>query len=91
MSLEELRAKYDRVTRAALAMAEAAPQRDPRAKEVLLMARSYVSDSQHFYEQGDVARSLAALSYAHGWLDCGARLQLFEVHDSTLFTVDGKE
>jgi hypothetical protein len=33
--------------------------------------------------------AFAALNYAHGWLDAGARLGLFDVdHDSTLFTVD---
>lgn len=83
-----LRDRYDRVTRAALALARDAPQQDPRAAVVLDMAARYVSDAAYFLEQGDVARSLAALSYAHGWLDCGARLKLFIVTDETLFTVD---
>jgi uncharacterized protein len=87
-----MRDRYERVTKAALAIAKAAPQNDPKAAaEVLQMAESYVSDAQFFLEQGDVPRSLAALSYAHGWLDCGARLELYIVHDDKLFTVDPKK
>jgi uncharacterized protein len=85
---EALRKRYEQVTTAALAMAQQAPKNDPRAAEVIEMAACYVSDAKHFLAQGDTARALAALSYAHGWLDCGARLKLFTVHDNTLFTVD---
>lgn len=84
--------RYALVTREALAMADAAPRNEPeRAAEVLDMARRYVSDSAFLHAKGDVARALAALAYAHGWLDAGARLKLFVVTDSRLFTVDGKE
>jgi hypothetical protein len=35
--------------------------------------------------------AFAALNYAHGWLDAGARLGLFDVgKDNVLFTVDGE-
>ena len=38
---------------------------------------------------GDIVTAFAALNYAHGWLDAGARIGLFDVgHDSELFTVD---
>ena len=34
--------------------------------------------------------SIAALNYAHGWLDAGARLGLFDVgKDNGLVSVDG--
>ncbi len=88
--LQAVYERYDRVTREALAMAEKAPR--PKAKdaaEVLDMARRYVSDSAYLHGSGDTPRALAALAYAHGWLDAGARLKLFIVTDSRLFTVDG--
>lgn len=61
-----------------------------RASEDFLdMAQRYYDDAGHFYEKGDWVTAFAALNYAHGWLDAGARLGLFDVdHDSTLFTVD---
>ena len=46
-------------------------------------------DARHFGKKGDIVTAFAALNYAHGWLDAGARLGLFDVgHDSELFTVD---
>ena len=42
----------------------------------------------NFYDKGDIVNAFAALSYAHGWLDAGARIGLWDVHDSKLFTVD---
>jgi hypothetical protein len=87
--LDAVYERYARVTREALAMAEAAPRTDEaRAAEVLDMARRYVEDSAFLHGNGDVPRALAALAYAHGWLDAGARLKLFVVTDSRLFTVD---
>lgn len=81
--------RYDRVTREALAIAENAPRPEPaKAAEVLDMARRYVADSAYLRGRGDTPRALAALAYAHGWLDAGARLKLFIVTDSRLFTVD---
>ena len=60
-----------------------------RAHDFLDMARRYFSDAQHFREKGDWVTAFAALNYAHGWLDAGARLGFFDVgHDSELFTVD---
>ncbi len=57
--------------------------------DFLDMARRYFSDARHFMEKGDWVTAFAALNYAHGWLDAGARLGLFDVeHDSELFTVD---
>jgi hypothetical protein len=54
------------------------------------MAQRYYADAQHFAEKGDTVTAFAALNYAHGWLDAGARLGLFDVgRDNVLFTVDG--
>jgi uncharacterized protein len=62
-----------------------------KADEFLDMARRYYSDALHFREKGDIVNAFAAVNYAHGWLDAGARLGLFDVHDSRLFAVDGEE
>jgi len=36
----------------------------------------------------DIVNAFACLNYAHGWLDCGARLGIFKVADNRLFVVD---
>ncbi|MBT4540230.1 DUF357 domain-containing protein [Candidatus Woesearchaeota archaeon] len=62
------------------------------AEDFLDMAQRYYDDAKHFEEKGDVVNAFAALNYAHGWLDAGARLKLFDVDgDNVLFTVDAKE
>lgn len=59
------------------------------AKDFLDMAKRYFEDAKHFREKGDIVTAFAALNYAHGWLDAGARIGLFEVGgDNVLFTVD---
>ena len=57
--------------------------------DALDMVDRYISDAEHFFENKDYLRALGASSYAHGWLDCLARMGLIDVdHDSELFTVD---
>jgi len=52
------------------------------------MARTYFSDAEHFAAQGDYVNAFASVNYAHGWLDCGARVGLFDVgQDDQLFTL----
>lgn len=52
------------------------------------MARSYYQDALHFREKGDAVNAFACINYAHGWLDCGARLGLFDVGENDrLFTL----
>lgn len=82
--------KYFSITEEALAMAKGAinPERHGQALDALDMVERYVSDAHHFKEKGDYVNAFAALNYAHGWLDAGARTGLFDVHDSRLFTVD---
>ena len=61
------------------------------AKDFFDMAKRYYSDAKHFRKKGEYVTAFAALNYAHGWLDAGARLGLFDVDgDSELFTVDSK-
>jgi hypothetical protein len=58
------------------------------AEDFLNMAKSYYEDAVHFKSQGELPRALAAVNYAHAWLDAGARLGLFDVGaDDTLFTL----
>ena len=62
---------------------------DKMAKDYLNMAQSYYDDAGHFRKNNDYINAFAALNYAHGWLDAGARIGLWDVeHDSVLFTVD---
>lgn len=59
------------------------------AEDFLDMAQRYYADARYFKEKGDFINAFGALYYAHGWLDAGARLGLFDVgKDNSLFTVD---
>ena len=85
--------KYFSVTKKALDKAKhSAPEKThlhKMAEDFLDMANRYFLDAKHFYKKGDMVTAFAALNYAHGWLDAGARIGLFDVgHDSSLFTVD---
>jgi hypothetical protein len=58
------------------------------AEDFLTMAKSYFSDAKHFFEKGEYVDAFACVNYAHGWLDCGARMGLFDVgSDDVLFTL----
>jgi len=61
--------------------------KEKEAKEIFEMVSNYVSDAKHFDERGDWVLAFAALNYAHGWIDAGVRLDVFEVTDDRLFTV----
>ena len=66
-------------------------ERKKQAEEVLDMAQRYYDDAGYFlHQKKDAVLAFAALNYAHGWLDAGARMGLFKVNDSRLFTVDEK-
>lgn len=88
---EEKLEKYFSITKEALDMAKEAEKREgmeSEAEDYLDMASRYYFDAQHFKKKGDYVLAFGALNYAHGWLDAGARIQLFKVKDSRLFTVD---
>ncbi len=58
------------------------------SEDFLEMAESYLSDAIHFLENGKLDDAFACINYAHGWLDAGARLGLFDVkEDDVLFTL----
>ena len=58
-----------------------------KAMEVIDKAERYYKDAKHYYEKGDYVTAFASVNYAHGWLDCGARMKLFKVpKDSGMFS-----
>jgi hypothetical protein len=91
----ELRTLVDRdigLTERALAKATiAAPKRSHLrkvAEDFVSMAQAYCKDAKHFRDKGELDKALANINYAHGWLDAGARLGLFDVGgDDQLFTL----
>ena len=90
---EEKLSKYFDVTKKALEKLKicmpAKTHLNTVAEDFLDMAKRYYEDAKHFHENKDQVNAFAALNYAHGWLDAGARLGLFDVeHDNKLFTVD---
>ena len=65
------------------------PSRKAQAEDFLDMAQRYYDDAKHFRDKKDYVNAFACINYAHGWLDAGARIGLFDVdRDSELFTVD---
>ncbi len=92
MALRELVDKDISLTEQALAKAAiAVPARSHLrrvAEDFVGMARAYYEDAKHFRDRGELDKALANINYAHGWLDAGARLGLFDVGgDDRLFTL----
>jgi hypothetical protein len=84
--------RYLGITKTALDKIKvAAPERSfgrKMADDFLNMAVSYYNDAKHFREKGDLVNAFASVNYAHGWIDCGARIGLFDVGcDDKLFTL----
>jgi hypothetical protein len=83
--------RYFKITGEALKMASDAEKmkgKEAEAADFLDMASRYYSDAEYFMKKNDYVLAFAALNYAHGWLDAGARIKFFKVNDSRLFTVD---
>ncbi|MEW6295653.1 MAG: DUF357 domain-containing protein [Candidatus Diapherotrites archaeon] len=90
---EELAVKvrnYELLTEEALRKVSVKAKKDSKeyniAMDYLSMARNYFSDAQHFKQKKDLINSLAALSYAHAWLDAGVRAGILKGEDERLFT-----
>jgi len=84
--------RYLDTTRRAIAKAKiVAPEKSYAAHiaaNFMDMAVRYHSDAVHFHNQGDFVNAFATCNYAHGWLDAGARLGVFDVGgDDVLFTL----
>lgn len=61
---------------------------EEKARDFLDMATRYFEDAKYYRQKGDIVTAFASVNYAHGWLDAGARLGLFDVGKKDLFTVD---
>jgi hypothetical protein len=81
--------KYLSITEKALKIAKKhiIKGKEHYAREIIEMVSNYLSDSKHFQSKGDFVNAFAAINYAHGWLDSGVRLDVFNVKNSRLFTV----
>lgn len=81
--------KYKKLTSAALNSAQESviKGKESEAKEIIDMVSNYLSDAKYFEEEDDFINAFAALNYAHGWLDSGVRLGIFDTKDNKLFTI----
>lgn len=74
--------RYLKLTHEALEIVRPGPPERSFLREAsddfLRMARAYLADAESFVASGDRDRALAAVSYAHGWLDAGVRLGLLD-------------
>tara|TARA_Y100000310_G_scaffold337740_1_gene425599 strand:- start:13796 stop:14077 length:282 start_codon:yes stop_codon:yes gene_type:complete len=61
--------------------------KETEAKEIIEMVENYISDAHYFESKKDLVNAFAAVNYAHGWLDSGVRLKVFDVVDDKLFTL----
>jgi len=81
--------KYLNVSKQALKEAEQAPENvdinDSSRKEFIDTIERYIKDAEHFASKGDMVTGFAALNYAHGWLDAGVKLGIFDVENEKLF------
>jgi uncharacterized protein len=78
---EERIEKYLMITRTALERIRVGEAKaldwDQKASEFRDMAQRYLSDAEHYRKKGDLVTAFAAVNYAHGWIDAGARIGLF--------------
>lgn len=95
--MEKIEAKkvesYIKITEEALAKAKVTPENldlDNAREAFLKMIENYIADAKHFATDGKMIDAFAAINYAHGWLDAGAQIGLWDVDDSRLFTRDVK-
>lgn len=81
--------KYRTLTSRAIKIAEdsVVEGKEKQAGEIIKMVSDYLSDSEYFEKNKDLVNAFAALSYAHGWLDSGARIGIFDVKDDSLFVI----
>jgi hypothetical protein len=81
--------KYGKLTSKALSVAKKSviKGKQKQAKEIIDMVSNYLSDAEFFEKKSDFVNAFAAINYAHGWLDSGVRLGVFNVKDDKLFTV----
>lgn len=81
--------KYFKITKKALKIAKQniIKGKEEQAKEIIDMVTNYLSDAEYFARNHNLVNSFGAINYAHGWLDSGVRLGIFNVKDDKLFTI----
>ncbi len=81
--------RYFKVTSKAIEIAKKSviKGKETGASEIIEMVSNYLSDAKHFKSKGDFVNAFAAINYAHGWIDAGVRLNIFDVKDDKLFTI----
>ena len=81
--------KYYNLTNKALKIATSKIIKEKKeyAEEIINMVKDYLSDAKHFEKNKNFVNAFAAINYAHGWLDAGVRLDIFDVKDNKLFTI----
>jgi len=94
MELNKKLDKYLKLTEKALKEVKIKAPRKVELKKVaedfLDISKRYFEDAKYFKKKGDTINAFAAVNYAHAFLDAGARLKVFDVHNSKLFMVDEK-
>lgn len=88
ISKEKLK-KYLDLTTEALGKVKTkiAKNKENPAEEIIFMVENYLSDAKFFESKKDFVNAFAAINYAHGWVDSGVRLGIFDVKDNKLFTI----
>ena len=81
--------KYREITQKAFGIAKKSisKNKEKDAEKIIEMVACYLSDSLHFEKKEDLINSFGAIYYAHGWIDAGAKLKIFDVNDDQLFTL----
>lgn len=81
--------RYRTITSKAVEIAKSSvvKGKEKDAQEIINMVSDYLSDSEYFEKNKDLVNAFAALSYAHGWLDAGVRLDIFNIKNDKFFTV----
>ncbi len=88
ITIEKLKKYFDLTTRALEEIKKKIVKNKKKgAKEIIEMASNYLSDAHYFEKKKDFVNAFASLNYAHGWIDSGVRLGIFDVHDNKLFTI----
>jgi hypothetical protein len=81
--------KYFSLTKTALRLVKknVISGKEKYANEIIEMVSNYLDDAKYFQKSGDYINAFAAVNYAHGWLDSGVRLDIFQLSDNKLFTI----
>ena len=91
---EEILKKYLSITEKALDVIRILPPEGTHlrtaADDLLLMATSYFKDAGYYMKKGDYVTAFACVNYAHGYIDAGVRLGLFEGDNSGLFAFESR-